>query len=129
MNLLVIDSNRLLNRFLTTYLRGKGHQASSLDDGSKALITLDAANPKFDAVIVSAEDVGPFKGKATMATIRQSYPSLTIVAFGGIGYEEEAMQEARKAGANGFVSKGLGPSEIYRALFQVLQEAAVPAKE
>ena len=32
MNFLVVDDNRLLNRFLTTYLRGKGHQAASLTD-------------------------------------------------------------------------------------------------
>ena len=30
----------------------------------------------------------------------------------------------RKAGANGYVSKGLGPSEIYSALMRVLSQAA-----
>jgi len=42
------------------------------------------------------------------------------VMFTGLGYDEDAMQAARKAGANGYVSKGLGPSEIYSALMRVL---------
>jgi DNA-binding NarL/FixJ family response regulator len=37
------------------------------------------------------------------------------------------MQAARKAGANGYVSKGLGPSEIYSALMRVL--AHQPTRE
>jgi AmiR/NasT family two-component response regulator len=41
--------------------------------------------------------------------------------FTGLGYDEDAMQAARKAGANGYVSKGLGPSEIYSALMRVIQ--------
>ena len=41
MNFLVVDDNRLLNRFLTTYLRGKGHVASSLTDSSKVESWLD----------------------------------------------------------------------------------------
>ena len=41
MNFLVVDDNRLLNRFLTTYLRGKGHAASSLTDSSKVESWLD----------------------------------------------------------------------------------------
>ena len=50
-----------------------------------------------------------------------------IVMFTGLGYDEDAMQAARKAGANGYVSKGLGPSEIYSALMRVLQHQPVKA--
>jgi len=32
------------------------------------------------------------------------------------------MQAARFAGANGYVSKGLGPSEIYSAVMRVLHD-------
>jgi DNA-binding NarL/FixJ family response regulator len=47
--------------------------------------------------------------------------------FTGLGYDEEAMQVARRAGANGYVSKGLGPSEIYSALMRVIgQQASSP---
>ena len=60
MNFLVVDDNRLLNRFLTTYLRGKGHVASSLTDSSKVEawlelnpcdgLILDIGMPKIDGL-------------------------------------------------------------------------------
>jgi two-component system OmpR family response regulator len=125
MNFLVVDDNRLLNRFLTTYLRGKGHVASSLTDSSKVESWLEL-NP-CDAVIL---DIGMPKvdGLTLITIIREKFSDLPIVMFTGLGYDEEAMQAARKAGANGYVSKGLGPSEIYSAVMRVLQQQHPAAK-
>ena len=69
MNFLVVDDNRLLNRFLTTYLRGKGHAASSLTDSSKVRSWLDL-NP-CDGVIL---DIGMPKidGLTLITLIRRS---------------------------------------------------------
>ena len=119
MNFLVVDDNRLLNRFLTTYLRGKGHTASSLTDSSKVDSWLDLNS--CDAIIL---DIGMPKvdGLTLITLVRAKFPDLPIVMFTGLGYDEEAMQTARKAGANGYVSKGLGPSEIYSAVMRVLQQ-------
>src|SRR6266581_4436265 len=119
MNFPVVDDNRLLNRFLTTYLRGKGHVASSLTDSSKVESWLDL-NP-CDGLIL---DIGMPKidGLTLISHVREKHTSLPIVTFTGLGYDEDAMQAARKAGANGYVSKGLGPSEIYSALMRVLHQ-------
>ena len=124
MNFLVVDDNRLLNRFLTTYLRGKGHACSSLSDSSKVMNWLDTN--ACDAIIL---DIGMPKidGISLTGMIREKHSTLPIAMFTGLGYDEEAMQAARKAGANGYVSKGLGPSEIYSALMRVLNQAALPA--
>ena len=123
MNFLVVDDNRLLNRFLTTYLRGKGHGASSLTDSSKVEAWLDAN--ACDAVILDI-NMPKIDGLSLISQIREKYPDLPIVMFTGLGYDEEAMQIARKAGANGYVSKGLGPGEIYSALMRVLTQHATP---
>jgi DNA-binding response OmpR family regulator len=124
MNFLVVDDNRLLNRFLTTYLRGKGHAAASLTDSSKVEAWLEL-NP-CDAIIL---DIGMPKvdGLTLITMIREKYTDLPIVMFTGLGYDEEAMQTARKAGANGYVSKGLGPSEIYSAVMRVVQQHGMAA--
>ncbi|NDC79458.1 MAG: response regulator, partial [Chitinophagia bacterium] len=60
MNFLVVDDNRLLNRFLTTFFRDKGHTASALTDGTKVeawleknacdAIILDIGLPKVDGI-------------------------------------------------------------------------------
>ena len=124
MNFLVVDDNRLLNRFLTTYLRGKGHGAASLTDSSKVEAWLEL-NP-CDAIIL---DIGMPKvdGLTLITMIREKNADLPIVMFTGLGYDEEAMQTARKAGANGYVSKGLGPSEIYSAVMRVVQQHGIAA--
>ncbi len=125
MNFLVVDDNRLLNRFLTTYLRSKGHGCSSLTDPSKVVSWLDL-NP-CDAIIL---DIGMPKidGLSLISMIREKFTTVPIVMFTGLGYDEEAMQAARKAGANGYVSKGLGPSEIYSALMRVLNQSPKTAE-
>ena len=69
-------------------------------------VILDIGMPKID-------------GLSLISMIREKHADLPIVMFTGLGYDEEAMQTARKAGANGYVSKGLGPSEIYSALMRV----------
>ena len=125
MNFLVVDDNRLLNRFLTTYLRGKGHVASSLTDSTKVDAWLDL-NP-CDGLIL---DIGMPKidGLTLISQVRLKHAELPIVMFTGLGYDEDAMQVARKAGANGYVSKGLGPSEIYSALMRVIAQHANASK-
>ncbi len=121
MNFLVVDDNRLLNPLLVTYLRGKGHTASSLTDASKVEEWLD--NNECDAAVL---DIGMPKidGLSLISVIRKTHAELPIIIFTGLGYDEEMMQAARFAGANGYVSKGLGPSEIYSALMRVLQNPA-----
>ena len=125
MTFLVVDDNQLLNRFLTTYLRDKGHRASSLTDGQKVVTWL--SQNECDAVIL---DIGMPKvdGISLISMIRENHADLPIVMFTGLGYDEEAMQRARKAGANGYVSKGLGPNEIYSALMRVLNHTRTPVR-
>jgi DNA-binding response OmpR family regulator len=124
MKFLVVDDNRLLNRFLVTYLRGKGHSCSSLTDGTKVESWLNLN--ECDGVIL---DLGMPKvdGLSVISIIRNHHPDLPIVIFTGLGYDEEMMQAARYAGANGYVSKGLGPSEIYSALMRVMNQHAQAA--
>ncbi len=121
MNFLVVDDNRLLNRFLVTYLRSKGHSCAALTDSSKVEAWLDGN--KCDAVIL---DIGMPKidGLSLISILRSRYFELPIIIFTGLGYDEEMMQAARYAGANGYVSKGLGPSEIYSAVMRVLNPGA-----
>jgi DNA-binding NarL/FixJ family response regulator len=89
---------------------------SWLDINPCDAIILDIGMPKIDGISLTAQ-------------IREKLPLLPIVMFTGLGYDEEAMQSARKAGANGYVSKGLGPSEIYSALMRVLSQTAAPVSQ
>src|SRR5438045_8677974 len=96
MNFLVVDDNRLLNRFLTTYLRGKGHAASSLTDSSKVESWLDL-NP-CDGLIL---DIGMPKidGLTLISKVREKHADLPIVMFTGLGYDDDAIQAVSTDGA------------------------------
>ncbi len=119
-NFLVVDDNRLLNRFLTTYLKGKGHNASSLIDLIKVEPWLD--HNSCDGLIIDPTKRLYQVNEAAFTlirTVREKHPTIKIIGFAGIN-EPEVRDSIRKAGADGFVSKGLGPSEIYSAICGVM---------
>jgi DNA-binding NarL/FixJ family response regulator len=47
-------------------------------------------------------------------------PTLPVVVFTGVGYDEEQMHAALQAGANGYVSKSLPIEQLYCVLARVL---------
>ena len=139
MNFLVVDDNRLLNQFLITYMNSKGHHCAALTDGSKTeswldlnpcdAIILDIGMPKVDGISLISIIRNRFaKVLALDEADRNRFPDVPIIIFTGMGYEEELMQAARQAGANGYVSKGLGPGEIYSALMRVLHQQSMSAR-
>lgn len=117
MNLLIVDDNRLLLSFFTTYLRGKGHTAHTLTDPTKVKRWLELNS--CDGVIL---DIGMPKidGVTLLRTLRYEFPNLPIVMFTGLGYCEGTMTQCREAGASGYVSKGLGPLEAHSAIMRAI---------
>ena len=57
--------------------------------------------------------------------IREINPTLPIIAFTGMGYDEEQMHAALRAGANGYVSKNLPIEQLYCVLSRVLATCQV----
>jgi len=118
MNFLVVDDSPLLTRVLVTYLKSMGHSCNAILDATEVEPWLDQ-NP-CDAVILDIV-MPKIDGLAMISIIRKRFKDLPIVIFTGLGFDEEMMQATRDAGANGYVSKGLGPSDIYLALMRVLK--------
>jgi DNA-binding response OmpR family regulator len=59
-------------------------------------------------------------GISLISFIREMSQNLPIIVFTGIGYEEERMHAALRAGANGYVSKNLPIEQLYCVLSRVL---------
>jgi DNA-binding NarL/FixJ family response regulator len=59
-------------------------------------------------------------GISLITYIREIDPSLPVIVFTGIGYEEERMHAALRAGANGYVSKHLPMEQLYCVLSRML---------
>jgi DNA-binding NarL/FixJ family response regulator len=59
-------------------------------------------------------------GLSLITYIRGIQRNLPIIVFTGVGYDEDKMHAALRAGANGYVSKNLPVEQLYCVLSRVL---------
>jgi YesN/AraC family two-component response regulator len=87
-------------------------------------------------VVVVDLNMPKVDGISLITYIREIQPGLPVIVFTGIGYEEERMHAALRAGANGYVSKHLPIEQLYCVLSRMLatsrqrpgHEARMPAR-
>ncbi len=116
MNVIIVDDNRLFNRFLATYISSKGDIVpETFTDPTKVIPWIDINARNCDTIVM---DIGMprIDGITLTKQILEKYPDMIIMMFTGLGYDEEVMRLSREAGAKGYVNKGLGPAELYSAL-------------
>ncbi len=114
---LIIDDDPAISRFLVTYLRQKGHSCESLTEGFQTATWL--AHNDCEVVIVDLK-MPKVDGISLISFIREIKPGMPIIVFTGMGYDEEQMHAALRAGANGYVSKNLPVEQLYSVLARVL---------
>jgi len=114
---LIIDDDPGIAKFLVAYLRQRGHTCDSLTEGFQTASWL--AHNDCDVVIVDLK-MPKVDGISLISFIREINPKVPIVVFTGVGYDEEQMHAALRAGANGYVSKNLPIEQLYCVLARVL---------
>jgi DNA-binding response OmpR family regulator len=114
---LIIDDDPGIAKFLVTYLRQRGHTCDSLTEGFQTATWL--AHNDCDVIIVDLR-MPKVDGISLISFIREINPRVPIVVFTGVGYDEEQMHAALRAGANGYVSKNLPIEQLYCVLARVL---------
>lgn len=114
---LIIDDDPAVAKFLVTYLKQKGHSCESLTEGFRTASWLE--HNQCDVVIVDL-NMPKVDGISLITYIREMSSTLPIIVFTGVGYDEERMHAALRAGANGYVSKNLPIEQLYCVLSRVL---------
>src|SRR6266404_7998526 len=114
---LIIDDDPGIAKFLVTYLRQKGHTCQALTEEFQTATWL--AHHDCEVVIVDLR-MPKVDGISLISFIREINPKIPIVVFTGVGYDEEKMHAAFRAGANGYVSKNLPVEQLYCVLSRVL---------
>ncbi|MEP6936524.1 MAG: response regulator [Chthoniobacterales bacterium] len=114
---LIIDDDPSIAKFLITYLKQKGHTCESLTDGFQ---TASWLHEKTCDVVVVDLNMPKVDGISLISFIREIDHRLPVVVFTGVGYDEERMHAALRAGANGYVSKNLPIEQLYCVLARVL---------
>ncbi|HEX8281183.1 MAG TPA: response regulator [Chthoniobacterales bacterium] len=114
---LIIDDDPAITKFLVTYLKQKGHSCESLTEGFRTAAWLELN--QCDVVIVDL-NMPKVDGISLISYIRELSATLPIIVFTGVGYDEERLHSALRAGANGYVSKNLPIEQLYCVLSRVL---------
>lgn len=114
---LIIDDDPAITRFLVTYLRQKGHSCESLTEGFRTARWLE--HNQCDVIVVDL-NMPKVDGISLINYIRELSQKLPIIVFTGVGYDEDRMHAALRAGANGYVSKNLPIEQLYCVLSRVL---------
>src|SRR4030088_2781753 len=114
---LIIDDDPGIAKFLVTYLRQRGHTCYALTDGFQTAAWLSENDCEVAIVDLKMPKVD---GISLISFMRDLNPTLPIVVFTGVGYDEEQMHAALRAGANGYVSKKLPIEQLYCVLSRVL---------
>lgn len=114
---LIVDDDPSIARFLVTYLRQKGHSCASLTEGFQTATWL--AHNNCEVVVVDLR-MPKVDGITLISFIREISATLPVIVFTGMGYDEEQMHAALRAGANGYVSKNLPVEQLYSVLSRVL---------
>jgi DNA-binding response OmpR family regulator len=114
---LIIDDDPAITKFLATYLKQKGHTCGALTDGFQTAAWLEMHDCE---VVVVDLNMPKVDGISLITYLREVRPELPIIVFTGVGYNEEKMHSALRAGANGYVSKSLPIEQLYCVLSRVL---------
>ncbi len=114
---LIIDDDPAITKFLVTYLKQKGHTCESLTEGFRTAAWLELN--QCDVVVVDL-NMPKVDGISLISFIREMSENLPIIVFTGVGYDEDRMHAALRAGANGYVSKNLPIEQLYCVLSRVL---------
>ena len=116
-NFLIIDDDPSITKFLATYLKQKGHTCATLTEGFQTAAWLE--HNQCDVVVVDLK-MPKVDGISLITFIREMTATLPIIVFTGVGYDEDRMHAALRAGANGYVSKNLPIEQLYCVLSRVL---------
>ncbi|MGZ4984421.1 MAG: response regulator [Chthoniobacterales bacterium] len=114
---LIIDDDPGIAKFLVTYLKQKGHSCESLTEGFRTAAWLEHNHCY---VVVVDLNMPKVDGISLISFIREIGQDIPIIVFTGVGYDEERMHAALRAGANGYVSKNLPIEQLYCVLSRVL---------
>jgi len=122
---LIIDDDPAITGPVARFLTQKGHTCEALNSGFHAAAWLE--RNRCDVVIVDL-DMPKLDGISLVSYVRGISETLPIIVFTGVGYDEEQMNVALRAGANGYVSKHLPSEQLYCVLSRVLATSQQTAR-
>ena len=102
-NIMVVDDDRVMSKFITKFLRSEGHDVLTAEDGFAALNLLANFTPDimfFDLIMPKIDGGKLIKIVRSMPRMKNCYLVITSAAVAEIDFDFE------KTGADGYIAKG-----------------------
>ncbi len=114
--ILVVDDESTISELISTYFSRNGFVVQTASNYKEALRLIESEN--FDLVI-SDIALAENDGLELLGVIKSARPKLPVIMMTGMGYDEELVEEARRKGADGYVSKKLPLSQLMMEVLRI----------
>jgi two-component system response regulator AtoC len=117
---MVVDDDLSMCRFLNTFLSDRGYQPVTLDRAEEAVRRYHAERPA--AIILDVVMPGPMDGLGALAAFRQIDRQVPVIVLSGQGRTTTVVQ-AMKLGAADFVNKPFADTDLEVPLANALKQS------
>jgi len=118
--LLIVDDEAQIRELLSDFFHAKGYKTTTAASAAAASRCLD--QEAFDLVILDII-LPDMQGLDWLESIRQAHPRLPVIVLTAMGFDEQLLQQARRCGASGYVSKSLPLNQLLMEVHRVLKPA------
>ena len=115
---LIVDDNESLAEGLKKYFIHRGYAAETIHSVNQLTERMSGQAP---TAIVLDIFLGYENGIELLPKIKMNWPDCPVIILTGKGYDEQLMQSAREAGAQGFISKRTPPDQLLATVLGILE--------
>lgn len=115
--ILFVDDEAPIREMLSLVFMQRGMEVATASTAGDAIEMADRGD--FSLAIVDLNLAGE-NGLELLGFLKTNHPKLPVIIFTGVDFDEDLMNEARKRGAEGFMSKTDSLDELFREVKRVL---------
>lgn len=115
---LIVDDNRSITDGLCKFFDLNGYPAEAVYSAQELKERYSKVNP---AAVVLDICLGNIDGIQILPELKQAWPDTPVVMLTAKGYDNQLMEEARKGGAHGYVSKSVPPQEVLAKVIGIIK--------
>jgi two-component system, NtrC family, response regulator AtoC len=120
---MVVDDDRLMCEFLTTFLHDRGYGVIALNDAEQAVQHYQARRPA--AIILDMVMPGPIDGLGALAEFKKIDREVPVIVLSGQG-QTTTVVRAMKLGATDFVNKPFDDADLEVPLAKAIKQRRRP---
>ena len=119
-HILVVDDEAPTRELLSIYFKRRGCTVTTTNNGADALRFVNEGAVQ---LVILDINLGDASGLDLLEPMKKARPGLSIILFSGIGLDQKTLDDARRKGAAGYLSKTQPLDQMWSEVQRVLQTA------